>query len=276
MLEIKPQPEIALDKNHSHDWFDSVKSIHRWRGGFTLIELLVVIAIIAILAAMLLPALERARGAARRVNCVAHLRQWGLGTQFYANDRDGWVPAAIPEVKSGAGLRNGGAVVGSMWGGHPTHSPEECAPTGTYILLKKNYVEVEAYCPSMPYPVISHNNGKETTWDQAWAQWLTYDYRYNHINMIENKFNKTTVYEAGCLDHSGQILFNDAVGRRLDSNLVPRTEVGMHNLSRWAHQRGGNALLHDMSAHWIPNDFAHSWPTQGIGTPYDSIDKTLN
>jgi prepilin-type N-terminal cleavage/methylation domain-containing protein len=61
-------------------------------GGFTLIELLVVISIIALLMAVLLPALGRARKQARAVACQANLRQWGLALNLYAQDNEGRLP----------------------------------------------------------------------------------------------------------------------------------------------------------------------------------------
>jgi prepilin-type N-terminal cleavage/methylation domain-containing protein/prepilin-type processing-associated H-X9-DG protein len=79
-----------------------MRNLRRKIGAFTLIELLVVIAIIAILAALLLPALARAKAKAQRISCTNSLKQVGLAFRTWAIDNDGNMPMKYPIASGGA------------------------------------------------------------------------------------------------------------------------------------------------------------------------------
>ena len=109
----------------------SSRGLRTSRFGFTLVELLVVIAIIGILIALLLPAVQAAREAARRSQCLNHMKQAALALQNYHDVQKRFPPMAVPVWNSGGYNAVGGDFRHELW-------------SGTWVTMTLPYMEQSA------------------------------------------------------------------------------------------------------------------------------------
>jgi prepilin-type N-terminal cleavage/methylation domain-containing protein len=160
------------------------------RKAFTLIELLVVIAIIAILAAMLMPALERARNAARKTACKSNLRQIGLGAVMFSNDHSGAVPPHWGYYCSKGYVRDPHHMNDLRYGDFPNYNGTSYERRPEYFQMAYYYAQdyIDAYqlfyCPSL-HPEPTNQDAWRAYEEAGWPDdlpdegRLTISYYYN-------------------------------------------------------------------------------------------------